>query len=182
MGHRNQYRYKCYDCRFPTCKKCHARPLHAVSHTAWLNDEYTCVKCKYPPCTGCGKEAPSTKYRFLEWKCKECKQKILTADAIHEQTGRTSETKTEENLPQVEANTRTGAATSERSPKTLKSAFKSCDHCGKAKNLDAFRRGHRRYISKDCRACQLPTCNACGRQRTEEEGPITKKQMKAGPW
>ena len=172
MGRRNQHRYKCYDCRFPACKQCHARPLHAVSHTAWLNDEYTCIKCKYPPCTGCGKEAPSTKYRFLNWTCKECKENILTADAAHEKKVRES----------AETNTRTEASMPERSPKALKSAFKSCDNCGETKTLNAFRRVHHSEVPNDCRACQLPTCNACGRQRTENESPFTKSVMKAGPW
>ena len=90
MGRRHQDRYACYDCRFPRCKKCHERPLHAVSHTAWLDDEYTCIRCKYPPCKGCGKEAPSTKYRFVEWTCKDCKDKGPT-DAATKTLGTSGE-------------------------------------------------------------------------------------------
>ena len=80
-GKRNYFRWVCYECRFPRCTKCQEsddplvqarRPVHAVKHNAFVDGKYYCLKCRYPPCQGCGKEAPSTKYRLKVWSCKEC--------------------------------------------------------------------------------------------------------------
>ena len=63
-----------------------------------------------------------------------------------------------------------------------KSATKSCGNCEVKQSVQFFRREEDRSIAKYCRTCQLPQCASCGHQRTEKQGPLSKKEMTRGPW
>ena len=71
-------RWKCFNCQYPRCSRCDARPEFAgPSHTCYTKDgKYMCANCRYPPCTGCGKERPKKgKYsveRIPLWRCPSC--------------------------------------------------------------------------------------------------------------
>ena len=73
---RTSNRWRCYDCQYPACVLCAARPLHAIPHNGLLDGKYYCEECRYPPCK-CGKrrENPGGKQRFLSYTCEECAAK-----------------------------------------------------------------------------------------------------------
>ena len=188
-GGRNYCRWVCYDCRFPQCETCKTRPLHAVKHNAYIDGKYYCIGCKYPPCAGgCRKRPKSTKYRFKAWTCEGC-QKHIHASAVLEavpEVVQPAERRQDSNsmsaAPCDEARDWSGATMSERSSTTLNNAMKSCDNCGVKQSLQSFRREKNGDIAKFCRTCQLPQCASCGHQRTEEQGPLSKKEMATRPW
>ncbi len=45
-------RWRCYECQYPQCHKCAARPVHAVPHNAMIRGNYYCEECRYPACKG----------------------------------------------------------------------------------------------------------------------------------
>ena len=71
-------RWKCFNCQYPKCSKCKARPeFVGPSHTCYTKDgEYMCPTCRYPPCIKCRKARPkSAKYsveRQEVWTCASC--------------------------------------------------------------------------------------------------------------
>ena len=73
----NRLRWKCYDCQYPSCVKCHTRTLYAIPHNALIDGHYYCMTCRYPPCKKCGahRPDPGSKQRFKEYVCDNCARK-----------------------------------------------------------------------------------------------------------
>ena len=72
-------RWKCFNCQYPKCTKCKARPEFAgPSHTCYTKEGgYMCPTCRYPTCAGgCGKARPKASKYSVEvqktWTCALC--------------------------------------------------------------------------------------------------------------
>ena len=67
----NMLRWKCYECQYPPCATCNARPLYAVPHNTLVEGKYYCRPCRYPPCKKCGasRRDPGSRQRFKEYAC-----------------------------------------------------------------------------------------------------------------
>ena len=74
--------WRCYDCQYPECHECSARPAHATPHNAVVDGRYYCETCRYPSCKQvidgkpCGnrQENPGGKHRLKDssltvWLC-----------------------------------------------------------------------------------------------------------------
>ena len=84
LAHKHKYRWHCFDCQFPMCRKCRALPIHVVPHNALVVDGegapngpgYDCAECRYIACA-CGKrrDNPTGKYRLKPYTCGECSRR-----------------------------------------------------------------------------------------------------------
>jgi hypothetical protein len=72
-GRRNNHRWRCFECQYPSCTKCQKQPLHAVPHNAMVDGKYYCEGCRYPPCA-CGSRRGKFggQNRFKPYTCPEC--------------------------------------------------------------------------------------------------------------
>ena len=73
---KNVETWTCYDCHFPACMLCEARPPRAIPQRARLEGNYFCQACKYPDCDQCGRrrEQRGTKQCFKAYTCRECQE------------------------------------------------------------------------------------------------------------
>jgi hypothetical protein len=74
----HKLRWICYDCQYPACCICKARPSHAVKGNALSEGQYYCSEHRYPSCTHCGKQRNSHRdrkeLRLQAWTCSDCKK------------------------------------------------------------------------------------------------------------
>ena len=81
-GGNNTQRWRCYECKYPSCNQCSSRPVHAIPHNAMVQGKYYCEDCRCPPCKVirngkvCGnrRDTYGEKHRFKEYICPWCRE------------------------------------------------------------------------------------------------------------
>ena len=171
---------KCFECHFPECAidGCRERPKVAVSHNHVEKDgKWYCHSHRYPPCCVCKTairpaSSISSKVKFKEWICSDCKQK----QAGQEDTSAAKEKEISGDVQADDANAKlselvAGNAGNEPQASAGEGALK-CYFCGRQgeKNEEHFvkiDKGWTKNGKARCTTCTFRPCGSCKKPPTQ---------------
>ena len=167
--------WACFECLFPPCIVCTARPDFAVPHNAIHTGSYWCTRCKFPPCSaGCGTPRPEKTKNHVQvmpdWVCPACA---------------TEETKTKKKCSQCKRMLlRTAFDT--RDDRHIKDSCRECEHplcdsCKKVRSKDVVLKKQLKDGKWHCNNCrQCDECKLWKRTVDDEGNPVEFGRKGAG--